>query len=133
MGVEWLKGRICTRVYQHYPENFTFEFGEGSLTIDGLWRIIEEGEVRLTSRDHSQRFGLPGPVDAYKEAFSKLDGRVVVEVRLIDSSADLFIEFEGGRRLELLTDTSGHEAWALLAPGVHVVACCGGGVADFSG
>jgi hypothetical protein len=133
MGVEWLKGKPCTNVFEHYPANFTFEFDEGSLAVDGLWRIIEEGEVRLTSRDHGQRCGLPEPVDAYREAASKLQGRLVVEVRLTERSADLFIEFEGGQRLEVLTDSSGYESWTLRAPGVHVVACCGGGIANFAG
>jgi hypothetical protein len=43
-----LKERTCTRVYEQYPGNFTFEFGEGSQAVDGLWRIIEEGQVRLS-------------------------------------------------------------------------------------
>jgi hypothetical protein len=133
MGVEWLKERTCTRVYEQYPENFTFEFGEGSLAVDGLWRIIEEGQVRLTSRDHARGYGLPEPMDAYREASSKLQGRVVVDVRLSEASADLFIEFAGGQRLEVFTDSSGCEPWNLRAPGVHVVACCGGGIAHFAG
>ena len=132
MGVEWLEGKACTRVYEHYPENFTFEFGEGSLAVDGLWRIIEGGQVCLTSRDHAQRFGLPEPIDAYREASSKLSGRIVVEVRLAQGSADLSIEFDGGQRLEVFTDSSGYECWNLRAPGVHVVAL-GGGTSDFGG
>ena len=47
------------------------------------------------------------------------------------SSADLVIEFEGQRTLELITDTSGIQPWNLVAPGLHLVACCGGGGADF--
>ena len=89
MGVEWLKGRVCARIYEHYPDNFTFEFGEGSLAVDGLWRIVEEGRVRLTSRDHLQKFGLPEPVDPYREAFVQLEGRPVVDVRVLENSADL--------------------------------------------
>ena len=133
MGVEWLEGKTCTGVYEHYPENFTFDFGEGALSVDGLWRIIEDGQVRLTSRDHARKFGLPEPIDAYREASSKLHGRIVVEVRLTEGSADLSIEFDGGQRLEVFTDSSGHEPWDLRAPGVHVVALGGGGTSDFSG
>lgn len=133
MGVEWLEGKACTRVYEHYPENFTFEFGEGSLAVDGLWRIIEGGQVRLTSRDHGQRFGLPEPIDAYREASSKLYGRIVLEVRLAEGSADLSIEFDGGQRLEVFTDSSGYECWNFRAPDVHVVALGGGGTSDFGG
>jgi hypothetical protein len=132
MGVEWLNGRVCTRVYKNYPDNFTFEFGAGSLAVDCLWRIITDGKVALTSRDHGQQFGLPAPVDAYAAVVSLLDGRQVAEVRLAESSADLVVEFKGGVRLEILTDSSGYEPWNFHAPGVHLVGLGGGGVADFS-
>ena len=131
MGVEWLNGRVCTRVYENYPENFTFEFGEATLAVDCLWRIIAGGKVVRTSRDHGQQFGLPAPVDAYAAAVSLLQGRSVVHVRLDESSADLILEFEGGQRLEVLTDSSGYEPWNFHAPGVHLVALGGGGVANF--
>jgi hypothetical protein len=132
MRIEWLEGKTCTRVYEHYPENFTFEFGEGSLAVDGLWRIIEDGQVRLTSRDHAKKFGLPEPIDAYREASSRLHGRTVVEVRLT-GPADLSIAFDGGQRLEVFTDSSGYEPWNLRGPGVHLVALGGGGTSDFGG
>ncbi len=132
MGVESLNGRVCTRVYEHYPGNSTFQFGDATLAVDCLWRVIEDGKVALTSRDHGQQFGLPAPVDAYAAAVSVLQGRQVVNVRLVESSADLVLEFEGGQRLEILTDSSGYEPWKLHAPGVHLVGLGGGGVADFS-
>src|SRR2546428_981670 len=132
MGVEWLSGRVCARVYEHYPGNFTFEFGEATLAVDCLWRIIAGGKVVLTSRDHGQQFGLPAPVDAYAAAVSMLQGRSVVHGTLDESSADLILEFEGGQRLEVLTDSSGYEPWNFHAPGVHLVALGGGGVANFS-
>ncbi len=53
----------------------------------------------------------------------------MIGVRLAESSADLALEFEGGQRLEILTDSSGYEPWNLH---VHLVALGGGGVANFS-
>jgi hypothetical protein len=132
MSLDWLKGTVCTRVYEHYPGNFTFEFGGATLAVDCLWRVIADGKVVLTSRDHGQQFGLPAPVDAYAQAISVLRGRRVVEIRLDERSADLRLEFEGGKRLEVLTDSSGYEPWNYHAPGVHLVALGGGGVAKFS-
>jgi hypothetical protein len=61
MSVEWLNGKICTRVYKHYPENFTFEFGPAALSVACLWRIVAGGKVVLTSRDQGQQFGPPAP------------------------------------------------------------------------
>jgi hypothetical protein len=92
VGIDCLKGRICTRVYEHYPQNFTFGFGEASLAVDCLWRIKVDGRVALTSRDHSQKFGLPAPVDAHADASSRLKGHRVVEARLDERSADVIVE-----------------------------------------
>ena len=121
MGAESLNGTVCTRVYEHYPRNFTFQFGAAALAADG--------KVALTSRDHGQQFGLPAPIDAYTAVASLLQGRRVIGVRLAESSADLALEFEGGQRLEILTDSSGYEPWNLH---VHLVALGGGDVANFS-
>jgi hypothetical protein len=68
MGLKWLKGRTCTRVVGDSPSDFRFEFGDGTLQAEGLWRVIEGGAVVLTSRDHGQRYGLPAPVDAVEQA-----------------------------------------------------------------
>lgn len=131
MGVEWLKGRTCTRVFGNPPSDFKFEFGDGTLHAEGLWRVIAGGAVVLTSRDHGVQYRLPAPVDAIEEAATRLMGHQVSDVILNEASADLVIQFEAGQRLELLTDTAGYESWTFTAPGVHLVACCGGGVADF--
>lgn len=133
MKLDALNGKVCRRVYEHYPGDFTFEFGEATLAVDCLWRIMAGSKVVLTSREHGQQFGLPAPVDAYAKAASLLQDRPVVEVRLDERSADLRVEFEGGQRLEILTDSSGYEPWNFHAPGVHLVALGGGGVANFSG
>jgi hypothetical protein len=128
---DWLRAKICTRVYEHFPGHSIFEFGDGSLDVECLWRIIVDGRIALTSRDHGQQFGLPAPVDAHAEAASLLQGRRVVAVRLQETSADLTLEFEGGLRLEVISESSGYEPWNFHAPGVHLVGLGGGGVADF--
>jgi hypothetical protein len=131
MGAESLKGKVCTRVYEHHAGKFTFEFDGITLGVDCLWRIIVDGKVALTSRDHGQRFGLSAPVDANGAATSMLQGGQVVKVQLEESSADLTLEFGSGQRLEIVTDSSGYEPWNLHGPGVHVVALGGGGLTTF--
>jgi len=132
VGVECLKGKACTRIYEHYPKNFTFEFEQANLHVDCFWRIKANDRIVLTSSDHGQQFGLPAPVDAYAEASSRLQGHRVIDVQLEKDSADLTIMFDRGHRLEVFTDSSGYEPWNLWAPGVHLVALGGGGIADFS-
>jgi hypothetical protein len=132
VSIEWLVEKKCTRVYEHYPRNFTFEFGSGALAVDCLCRIVASGRLVLTSQDHGQRFGLPSPVDAYAEAESLLRDRCVAAVRLVAETNDLVIEFEDGSRLEVLAHSSGYELWNLTAPGVHLAAVGGNGIADLS-
>jgi hypothetical protein len=130
VGIEWLIGRTCVRVCEHYPHNFSFEFEPGVLAVDCLWRVVAGGRLARTSQDHGQQYGLPAPLDAYAEAASLLRGRRVTATRLREETADLVLDFEGGVSLEVLSDSSGYEPWKLTAPGVHLVALGGGGLAD---
>ena len=132
MNVECLHGTICSRVFEHYPGNSTFECGPASLAVDCLWRIVVNGKVALTSRDHGQQFGRPAPIDAHVGALALLSTGPVVAVSLAEHSADLYLEFEGGHRLEVIADSSHYEPWNLRAPGVHFVVLGGGQIADFS-
>ena len=132
MGIEWLVGTNCTRVYELYPQNFTFGFGAASLAVDCLWRVIERGRLRLTSGDHGQRYGLSAPIDAHVEAVALLRGRCITAAQFRGGTADLILEFEGDIQLEVIADSSGYEPWSLTAPGVHLVGLGGGGLADLS-
>jgi hypothetical protein len=132
VNVEWLIGKVCTRVYEHYPQNFSFDFEPGVVRVDCLWRIVAGGRLVRTSQDHGQQFGLPAPLDAYAEVASLLKGRRVTAVRLREETADLVLEFDGGLLLEVLSDSSGYEPWQLSGPGVLLVAMGGGGVAEFA-
>jgi hypothetical protein len=115
-----------------YPHNFAFEFGPGALALDCLWRVIERGHLRRTSGDHGQRYRLLAPLDARIEAEALLKGRRVTAYRIREETADLILEFEGDVQLEVISHSSGYEPWNLTAPGVHVIAFGGGGLADCS-
>lgn len=132
MGIDWLIGKTCFRVYEAYPQNFTFEFESGSLRVDCLWRVVVDGRLVRTSSDHGQQFGLPAPVDAFSEAESLLVGRRVEKVRLREETADVTLEFGGGIALEVLSNSSGYEPWNLNAPGIWLIGLGGGGVCDAS-
>jgi hypothetical protein len=108
VGVDCLKGKVLTRVYKHYPGNFTFEFDVATLAVDCLWRLRKNHRVSLTSNDDGQKFGLLAPVDACLEAASLLNGQHIIEVTLNESSADLTLQFDDQIQLEVLTDSSGY-------------------------
>lgn len=133
MGIEWLIGKRCTGVTMRDATSYTFTFGEAQLVAATLWRIRTDGQLRLTSLDHGQQYGLPGVIDAAREAMDLLAGRSVVSGNVIEWSGDVLIVFDGDRTLQLLTDSTGYEAWELRGPGVHVIAAAGGDVSDFSG
>jgi len=133
MSVSVLKGKSCTRVYEHYEGHFTFDFGDANLVAETLWRVIAKDRIALTSRDHGQQFGLPAPLDAAAEAMKLLGQSRIVDVELDETLADLSLEFEDGTRLEFLTESSGYEPWSLGAPGVNIVGLGGGGTSSFSG
>jgi hypothetical protein len=131
-----LVGLACTSVFEHYPENFTFKFGnppeELSLAVDCLWRIISNRQVQCTSLDHGHQYGLPEPIDAYAEAHKHLCGKRVVAVHFKSGPSDLTLEFETGCVLELLQEHAGYEPWNLQGAGIHSIALGSGEIADFS-
>ena len=125
-------GLTVTRIFQNGPENSTVELSDGSLSVEALWRVINDGRVALTKRDHNQKFGLPEPVNAYADASELLVGKQIVKVEFREESGDLLIHFEGGRRLDVVNDSSGYEPWQLYGPGIHLVAVGTGSIYDFS-
>lgn len=106
-----LIGRKCTRVYEHYPENFSFEFESLCLRVDCLWRIISDGQIARTSQDHGHQFGLPAPVDAFVEAQALLARNRVESVHWREGTNDLTLRFEGGVTLEVIPNSAGYEPW----------------------
>jgi hypothetical protein len=128
-----LIGRTCTKVYEGYPGNFTFDFDDKHiLGVDCLWRLLGDGRVLRTSLDHGQQFGLPRRVDAFSELASFLMDRKVKDVQVRAVSADLALQFDGDYSLEIIPDTSGYESWKFDAPGVSLVAQGGGNICDLS-
>ena len=130
MRIEGLIGQRCTRVW-NTNGSFIFEFGEARLVSESLWRILSGGAIRLTSRDDGQEYGRPNPIDAAQEATQELVCRCVVSASAVEWSADMTIVFDADRTLQLITDSTGYEAWDLQAPGMHFVARSGGSIVDF--
>lgn len=80
--------------------------------VDSPWRIVKDGKIRHTSDDDGQKFGLPKPVDAEREANAHLRRRKVTEFEIDRATSDIRVEFAGGVRLEILTVSAGYEAWS---------------------
>jgi hypothetical protein len=97
MDIEWLKGQICTRVYEHLPGAgvFTFQFTSATVAIDCAWRLVRGGRVTLAHNDHQQLFGLREPVDICRDAVALLAAHPITGGRINSALGDMVLEFEG--------------------------------------
>jgi hypothetical protein len=114
--MDFLKGRSCTDVVRH-EYAWAFVFGaDCGLNVECPWRVIADGRIAVAHSDHGQKFGLLQPVDVPAETLRLLSGHPIVGTSVKSGSSDLCLKFEGDRRLELFTDSSGYESWQLSGP-----------------
>ena len=123
----WMVGRQVAVSFSE-PSMWFFSFG-GSLgiSVECPWRLLEHGQIAVSYADHRQQFGLPAPVDAAALASSLLAGSVIRRVEVREGVADLFIDFDEGRRLEIVPFSSGYESWQVSAPTGKQIIAQGGG------
>lgn len=123
---EWLIGRELKQ-FDGSEENWTVGFdNDTTLRVGCLWRLIEDGRVRFTSRDDGCWFGLPAPVEAAAEVAGRLVDQRVVAIELKEGTLDLEIRFSSGHALQFIANFSGYEAWQ-LSDGSNLFVAVGGG------
>ncbi|GAB3782516.1 DUF6188 family protein [Dyella agri] len=96
------------------------------LQIESLWRLLSSGAVALTSEDEGQLFGGSQPLRAIPELSSKLHGQTLVSCQATPGTADLTLNF-GQSVLQVITDSSGYEAWQVEGPAGTLAVGQGGG------
>lgn len=96
--------------------------GQVSLVFEGgavlhadFWRLILNDRQSVSSFDHNQRYGLPEPVDAVAELSKALHDKLVEDARLDAVTGDLYFEFAGNIRLQILNFTA-YEVWTMTFP-----------------
>ena len=129
MDFDWLKGRHCTDVVAPAEWTTVFEFGDAALSVEALWRISVDGQLRLTSGDDGQAYGLASPIDARAAARELLVRREISAIEADLARGDLILHFGPNHVLEIITD-SHYEPWQLTAPGRNYVAAAGGRIRD---
>lgn len=123
----WMVGRHAQVSFSE-PATRVVTFGDSlSIRVDCPWRLIHDGGIAVSSDDHRQQFGLPAPVDSAERATSLLAGLAVQCVEIREGTADLFIDFEQGCRLEIIPFSSGYESWQVSTPSGKSVVAQGGG------
>jgi hypothetical protein len=81
----------------------------------------------LTSGDDGQLFGQEHPVDAISDLSQRLVGRSVDSVGVTPGTADLIVGF-GPNMLQVVSSSSGYEAWQVEGPQSTVAVGQGGGI-----
>ncbi len=94
--------------------------------IDCLWRLLEAGKLALTSGDDGQLFGRSEPLLAVSELAVKLIGHVLDTIQIAQGTVDLTLHFRG-HVLQVVSDSTGYEAWQVEGPAGTVAVGQGGG------
>jgi hypothetical protein len=90
--------------------------------------VLSSGKLRLTSEDDGQLFGHSKPVAAIAELSRNLLGQALDSVQVTEGTADLALHF-GDTTLQVISNSSGYEAWQLDAvTGVVAIGQGGGNV-----
>lgn len=94
--------------------------------IQSLWRLLSDQVLVLTSLDDGQVFGHSSPVRAVPELAAHLLGRRVSAVQVGRGTGDLTCVF-GSAELQIISDSSGYEAWQVEGPEGPIAVGQGGG------
>ena len=96
------------------------------LQIEGIWRLLADGSLARTGEDDGQSFGHKSPVDAISDLSVGLIGCALHSVEVVPGTADLILSF-GHHVLQVVSNSSGYEAWQVEGPQGTVAVGQGGG------
>jgi hypothetical protein len=92
-----------------------------SLMFQSVWRLVSDAAIEVTSEDDGQQFGLKTPIDAAAQLKVKIGDKRISDVRIDGVTSDLTLYFGQDLRLEVVSTSSGYEAWSLHAKQVQVI------------
>jgi len=126
--VSWMAGRTVKVTTENgHQWFFELEGRKVCISVECPWRLLHKGQIRLTSEDHNQKYGLPAPIDAAAEANRLLNGSHILSAEIRHGTSDLLVTFEGELKLEAIPVFTGYEAWQVYTPqGRQIIAGCGG-------
>jgi hypothetical protein len=103
-----------------YDWDLRFDAGS-SLMFQSLWRLVSDCAIEVTSEDDGQQFGLKTPIVAAAQLKAKIGDKHVSDVRIDGVTSDLALYFGQHLRLEVVSTSSGYEAWSLHAKNVQII------------
>ena len=123
-NLNWMIDRAIERVYVDNvaSRSWRFEFTDGgSLRVDSLWRVLADGGVAVSSRDHWHRSTLPELPDSSEAAAARLRSRKIKGAFVRPESGDLVLELEGNFLLDVVVTPISYESWTLDFPNGDIV------------
>jgi hypothetical protein len=131
--LSWLVGTTLRAVEVDEVGRWTLAFANGGfLYVMCPWRLVLHEKIAISSKDHGQRYGLPGPLDAASELLTRLHADHVTAVSITHGTADVIVAFRSGGRLDVIPFCSGYEAWEAFSPSrYHLIAQGGGQLTAF--
>lgn len=103
-----------------YDWDFRFD-GGSSLMFQSVWRLVSDVAIEVTSEDDGQKFGLKSPVNAAELLKAKIGEQCISDVRIDDATSDITFHFGNILRLEVISTSSGYEAWSLHVQEVQII------------
>lgn len=126
--ITWLIGRSVAAVEFADPAFWRFRFDDGSEICPGCpWRLVRIGAIVVSSEDRGHFFGRVVPADAAGLCRSLLTGLKVKSAEVRDDTRDIFLNFDGDIRLEILPLSSGYESWEIIESSGRQTVAQGGG------
>jgi hypothetical protein len=122
--------RLESLTHLGFDWQFTFD-NDARLVVACLWRLLEDGRIRVTSSDQGQKYGLPAPIEAAREVNTLIAGAQVESIVLRPYTLDLMLKFSATHTLQIIPNSSGYEAWQLYHKTAQFIAVGGGELTIF--
>lgn len=91
------------------------EFSDGSRLSAAYWRLIENGQAKVSCFDHLQQYGLPERIDAIHVLRAALANRTRQKMTLDTGTGDLSLIFDDGVQVQVFRFTF-YEVWEMTFP-----------------
>ena len=91
------------------------QFSNGVVLRALYWRVIQNGNARISSFDHEQVYGLPARINAIDVLRGALGNRHLEQADFDETTGDLRFSFSQAVVLQVL-NLSGYEVWELRFP-----------------
>ncbi len=81
------------------------------ISSSGFWRLLIGNRIILVSLDHGHQFGHAQPIDLQEKLNNRLTGKILTEINVDKSTADLTLTISGDIKIQIFISSSGYETY----------------------